>query len=110
LNNVVYFLNYFFGGVDMVSDYLEVKDINLDEFPKNIHLKYGRGGNREWYEFWHNRKGIVIQRIRPHPYYVFFIDGKVIRTLKLRSGWAFVAYNIKDAVKALEALGFKVIV
>ena len=92
-------------------------DMDLSEFPRDIQLKYGREGNREWYEFIKGKKAIVIQRTKPDPYWkIFFINGDVIRVLEEELsneerrrglvGKAFCSKNLDDCLEALRKLGF----
>jgi len=94
-----------------------VKGIDLSKFPKKLLLKYGRDGSREWWEFWHRQKGVVIQRCSDgYPYHIFFVDGDVVRVLeqevpkdeKHRVIAVIPAFiKVDEAVKALNALGFR---
>lgn len=77
--------------------------LDFTKFPDNITLKHGRDGEREWWECWKGRRGIVVQRSNPQsPYYIFFIEGEAIRSTHK-------AYKtIEDAVEDIKALGFNV--
>jgi hypothetical protein len=84
-----------------------VGDLDFNDFPENITLTHGLDGEREFYEYWRGRKGIVIQRLtRTSYYYIFFIDGKVIRTYKTPEIKAY--KTIDEAVDDLKKFGFNV--
>lgn len=97
-----------------------VDGINLERFPHVLHLRYGEEGNREWYEFSRGRRAVVIQRYRGEPWIVFFVEGDTVRTLNeklteedIRSGIVakpFQSFELQDCIKALETLGFKVVI
>ena len=77
----------------------------LGKFPKNIVLKHGEDEDREWYDFVKRRKAIVIKRnkhVKPSYFFIFIISGNTVRTLH----GAYL--KVRDAVKYLEKLGFKV--
>jgi len=70
-------------------------------------LKYGREGDREWWESWRGKKGIVIQRWRKGEGYgrywgVFLIRGKTVRTSEE------VFKDLLSAVRFLKNLGLEV--
>jgi hypothetical protein len=84
-----------------------VGDLDFSDLPDEIVLTHGSDGEREYYEYWRRRKGIVIQRAtRASPYYIFFIEGKAIRAYKTPNIRAY--KTIEEVVKDLEEFGFKV--
>jgi hypothetical protein len=84
-----------------------VGDLDFSDFPEDITLTYGSDGEREYYEYWRRRKGIVIQRAtRTSYYYIFFIDGEAIRTYKTPEIKAY--KTIDDAIDDLKKFGFNV--
>jgi hypothetical protein len=84
-----------------------VGDLDFSDFPEDITLTYGSDGEREYYEYWRRRKGIVIQRgTRTSYYYIFFIDGEAIRTYKTPEIKAY--KTIDDAIDDLKKFGFNV--
>jgi len=87
---------------------MRVWGIDLSKFPKRMELKYGREGEREWYEWYDRRRAVVIQRFGSEPFSIFFIDGSVIRVLEIEDMKVFMAESIEEAKKALEDLGFAV--
>ena len=81
----------------------EIAGLDFSDFPEMITLVYGVDGQREWYEHWKRKKGIVIQRAaKTEPFYIFVLDGEMVRT------YPKVFWKIEEAVKELEKLGFKV--
>jgi hypothetical protein len=85
-----------------------VHDIDLNEFPKDITLKYGEEDNRIWYETPGKRKGIVIQGYKGSYLYIYFIKNKIVRLLKDEKDNIVAFKNINEALKALRELGFNV--
>jgi hypothetical protein len=84
-----------------------VGDLDFGDFPNNITLTYGSDGEREYYEYWRGRKGIVIQRGSRTSYYIiFFIDGRAIRAFKTPDIRAY--KTVEEAVSDLEKFGFSV--
>jgi len=84
-----------------------VGDLDFSDFPEDITLTYGLDGEREYYEYWRRRKGIVIQRAtRTSYYYIFFIDGEAIRTYKTPEIKAY--KTIDEAIDELKKFGFNV--
>lgn len=107
----------------LAKQYTGLHGIDLEHFPSEVTLSYGKDGGREWWE-WRddlrrkNRKGIVIQRANhEHPYLIFFADGECIRTLELPLtqedkargilAVTFGALSIQQAINALAELGIK---
>ena len=81
----------------------EISGVDFSDFPEKIALDYGIDGQREWYEHWEGKKGIVIQRgAKTEPFYIFVLDSEAVRT------YPKVFWKIEEAVKELEKLGFKV--
>lgn len=81
------------------------------KFTEPISLKHGRSENREWWEWWKGKIGIVVQRILPDPYFlIFFIDGDVIRMLGYegRENEYPIFESIEEAIKALQSVGIEV--
>jgi len=86
---------------------IKVAGLDFSDFPEVLRLKHGIEGDREWYECWCKRKGIVVQRAsKTEPFYIFFIENKAIRTYNSPNIKVF--NTIKDAIKELEKMGFKV--
>jgi hypothetical protein len=85
---------------------METIRIGEVELPKEITLTYDKEGAREWFEYWKGKKGIVIQRYLGNYFYIFLIDGKIVRTYKNPDIKAY--KTIEEAIKELENLGFKV--
>lgn len=86
-----------------------VSDVDFSLYPKNIKLVHGEDERREWYEWWKRKNGIVIQRIKPEPYwYIFFLQGDKARTVHVRSNKdeVFVG-SPEECLEALKKLGFK---
>ncbi|MEM2446876.1 MAG: hypothetical protein QW734_09485 [Candidatus Bathyarchaeia archaeon] len=86
-----------------------VGDLDFTDFPDDITLEHGKekNGEREWWEYWKGHRGIVIQRLNSKaPFFIFFIEGNAVRTYKMPEIRAF--KDVKDAVKELEAFGFKI--
>lgn len=83
-----------------------IKDLILYRIPDELELKYGKEGQREWYEYWVGdgkfREAIVIQRNdESRPFYIYIISGDAVRTLD------GVFWSIDDAIKELENYGIK---
>jgi hypothetical protein len=92
----------------MSNDFLNGEKVEIAgfEFPKEITLTYGKEGVREWFEYWKGKKGLVIQKGNGNYFYIFFINGKVVRTYKTPDIKAY--KTIEEAIKELKNLGFKV--
>jgi hypothetical protein len=77
------------------------------KFPRDITLTYGKENEREWYEYWKGKKGIVIQRASKTSYwYIFFLSGETIRTYKTPDIKGY--QTINEAINELEQIGFNV--
>jgi len=85
---------------DAVSDF---------KFPEKLRFKYEKDNEREWYEWWNGKRGIVIQKFKKEELWqVFFLNGEVIRipTFKVREGVdRVVAFrNLKNVKEFLREL------
>jgi len=82
-------------------------DLDFKDFPKKIELVYGIDGEREYYECWKRNKGVVVQRAsKTSPFYIFFVEGKAVRTYNTPEIKAY--KNIEEAIKDLKRLGFRI--
>jgi len=101
-----------------------LEDIDLAQFPKQITLRHGRDGEREWWEWWDDlkkmSKGIVIQRPNQQlPLVIFFEQENTLRTLELPLTEAdkernvvskpAIAFTIEGAIRILGKLGIRAI-
>ena len=94
-------------------------EMDLSKFPKKLELKYGRDKNgREWYEWAHGGKAVVIQRTKPQRHWcIYFIHGKAVRVVQeeltmeaIENGVIAQIFEgtLDDCIKALKSLGFSV--
>jgi len=93
-------------------------DMDLSVFPKELKLKYGKEGNREWYEWVNRKRAVVIQRTRPYPYWhIYFMRGEEVRIVEeelteedRKRGIVARAFSgkLEDCIQALRSLGFSV--
>lgn len=92
-------------------------EMDLSVFPRKIELKYERDKNgREWYEWAHKGKAVVIQRKKPRKYWcIYFIHGKTVRVVQeeltmeeIKNGVIAKAFEgtLEDCIKVLKSLGF----
>lgn len=99
----------------------KLDDIDLSLYPSSITLQFGKGNQREWWEWRDGDKSIVIQRhhypraSHPDSWLVFFLCGTKARTLELPLtdedkanrivARTFGTYLIDEAIKTLAELG-----
>ncbi len=85
--------------------------MDLTVFPRKLRMKYGRDGNREWWEHWSGKRGIVAQRIIPGHFVLYFIDGNRVCEMLERRGDRVCCATFKDRERfkdVLERFGFSV--
>lgn len=82
---------------------------------EHVELIHGKEGEREWYECWReaggHEVGIVIQRFRQEPWFMYFVvDDRisVLQYLTNQPGLHLITsiHSIPEAIKILNNLGF----
>jgi len=92
--------------------------MDLSEFPKKLKLRHGIEGSQEWYEWKDKWKSVVIHRVKPRPWGIYFIRGGTVRMVEeeltaedIRKGIIgrpFESERLEDCIEALKSLGFEV--
>lgn len=86
---------------DAISDF---------KFPEKLYFRYGKEG--EWYEWWHRKRGIVVQKFEEN-WQIFFLNGEIVRIPTFKVGKnvdRVVAFRNLESVKEFlsELLGTKI--